>query len=251
MQKLTNILAVADVNEELPVAIDKAIALSRSFGSTLELLVEVSHDAVIRRIQALGPDLVVKASTARHPLRRWAAGDWKLANECPVPLLLARATLWRRPARFAAAVDVADPVDADHARSILQSAGFLALGMHAGIEILYSEIEADDERVRMERTVRLAQMVREFHVGCESIRRLEGRPDVALSAQVAGRRYDLLVLGASARSEALAGLRPGTASRLAEAADCDVLLVKPPRARETRTEKSARQHRADEMQQLA
>lgn len=251
MQKLTKILAVADLNEELPVAIDKAITLSRTFGSSLELLVEASHDAVIRRIQASGPDLVVKASTARHPLRRWAAGDWKLVNECPVPLLLARTHRWRNPPRFAAAVDASDPADSAHARSILQSAGFLALGMHAGIEILYCESEADDERVRMERTVRLAQMVREFHVGLESIRRLEGEPDETLSAQVAGGRYDLLILGASARSETLAGLRPGTASRIVDATDSDVLLVKPPRAREARPGKSARQHRADELQELA
>jgi nucleotide-binding universal stress UspA family protein len=251
MRKLTKILVAADLNEELPAALDKAICLSRTSGAALELLVAASHDAVIRRIRALEPDLVVKASIARQPLRRWAAGDWKLAIECPAPLLLARSQPWRKLPRFAAVVDVVDPADSDQARSVLQTAGFLAREIPAGIEILYSEPEADDERVRMERTVRLTQMVRAVHVDLESIRRLEGKPDDTLPAQVAGRHYDLLVMAAAARSEAPADSCPGTVSRILEATDSDVLLVKPRRAHGARTAASTRQHRADELQELA
>jgi nucleotide-binding universal stress UspA family protein len=253
MQKLTTILAVADCNEELPIALDKAIALSRIFGARLELLVAAPHDALIRRLGALRPDLVVKACTASHPLRRWTLGgsDWKLAKECAVPLLLARARPWERPPRFAAAVDISDRDNADVARGILQASGFLALGIPAELDVLYSERESNEERVRMERTVRLAQTVREFHVGCENIRRLEGEPDVTLLPLVIEHRYDMLVLGSPARSESLAGMRPGTASLLIDALDRDVLLVKPESASAPRSAGSLRQHRTDQLQEFA
>ncbi len=253
MQKLTTILAVADCNEELPIALDKAIALSRTFGARLELLVAASHDALLRRMGTLLPDLVVKACTASHPLRRWTLGasDWKLARVCAVPLLLARARPWERPPRLAAAVDISDEDNAHVARGILQASGFLALGMHAGLDVLYSERESSEERVRMERTVRLAQMVREFHVACERIRRLEGKPDVTLPPLLIEHRYDMLVLGSPARSESLAGAKPGTASQLIDVLDGDVLLVKPESASALRSARSLRQHRTDQLQEFA
>jgi nucleotide-binding universal stress UspA family protein len=253
MQKLTTILVVSGNNEELPVALDKAITLSRLFGARIELLVAASHQAVIRRVESMQPELVVKSSTARHPLRRWSldASDWRLANEISAPLLLARVHRWGSPPAFAAAIDVADEDNADLARGILQTAGFLALGAHANLDVLYCEREPHEERVRMERTVRLAQMVREFHVGCESIRRLEGEAEQTLPKLAAERRFDVLVLGSPARSESLAGMRPGTASRLIDATDGDVLLVKAPERAATRADRLRRQQRADQRQEFA
>ena len=58
---------------------------------------------------------------------------------------------------------------------ILHTAGFLALGCHGNLDILYSEREQHDETVRMERAVKLAQLVREFHVGCERLQMFDGR----------------------------------------------------------------------------
>ena len=80
-----------------------------------------------------------------------------------MPLLLLRGQAWGSPVRLAAAVDVSDDDHTDLARGILHAAGFLALGMHARLDVLYSEVEMHDESLRMERAVKLARLVREFH----------------------------------------------------------------------------------------
>ena len=77
----------------------------------------------------------------------------------------------------------------------MHTAGFLALGCHGNLDVLYTEREQQDDFVRMERAVRLAQLVREYHVGCERLQMFEGSPDKRLPPLFAARRYDLLVLG--------------------------------------------------------
>ncbi len=118
-----------------------------------------------------------------------------------MPVLLAGPKPWERPLRVAAAVDVSDHETAVVARSILQAAGFLALGLHGNLDILYSEREERDETLRMERAVKIAQLVREFHVGCERLQMFDGAPEKRLPPLLAARQYDLLVLGAVSHSK--------------------------------------------------
>jgi hypothetical protein len=167
------------------------------------------------------PDLVIKAPSGSHPLRRWTLGanDWELAFECPVPVMLAGDCAWSEPVRFAAAVDVADDVAVRFARSILHTAGFLALGCHGLLDVLYSEREQRDETVRMQRAVTLGQLVREFHVGSERLQMFNGTPEERLVPLIAAREYDVLVLGAMSHRFSLS-------SKLVDASNGDVVLVK-------------------------
>jgi nucleotide-binding universal stress UspA family protein len=285
MEKLTSILVVLGDAEQVPYTLDKALVIARVFGARIEAMVTTSSaafavtshfshagfrdyslcstpleqapiDASIRnRVLISCPDLVIKPAAGIHPHRRWRLDpvDWRLAKQCPVPLLLLRPWPWSERPTFAAAIDVADPSHADVARAILQAAGFLALGTHGELDVIYSECEPHDERVRMERAVRLAQMVREFHVGSEHIRRLEGDPEKTLPRLIQKQRYDVLGLGTSARSEALGGLIPGTASRLIEHATSDVVLVgnAGPRLAASAGGQSLAEQRVDQCQEFA
>ncbi|HEU5135301.1 MAG TPA: universal stress protein, partial [Steroidobacteraceae bacterium] len=149
-------------------------------------------------------------------------------------VLLARDRKWTKPLRFAAAVDVSDPDTEDVARSILHTAGFLAMGLHGSLDILYSEQEMYDETLRMERAVKLAQLVREFHAGSERIQVLSGDPVKSLLPLVAARQYDVLVLGARSRRPLRSSITGGTAGQLIEASSGDVVLVKVPERAELR-----------------
>jgi nucleotide-binding universal stress UspA family protein len=140
-------------------------------------------------------------------------------------VLLVRDKAWANPPRFAAALDAADEHNAHIARAILHAAGFLALGCEANLDILYSEREQEDENLRMARAVRLAQLVREFHVGCERIQVLQGAPEKVLPPLAAARHYDVLVLGAQSRQPGLNNVFGSLTSRLVEATRGDVLLV--------------------------
>jgi nucleotide-binding universal stress UspA family protein len=228
MEKLTRILAVAHGPDDVHSVLDKAGVLARSFGARVEFFAESSPRLQLQRTIDSGADLVIKAPQGAHPLRRWSLedNDWEFANECPVPVLLARRQKWGDELKFAVAVDAGDEHAAVLARSLLHTAGFLALGSHAGLDILYSEPEQQDQRLRMERTVRLAQLVREYHVGCEHIRRLEGEPERTLPAHVSRHHYDVLVVGAQSRRQGIASFLPGTTSRLVDNTAGDVLLVK-------------------------
>lgn len=285
MEKLTAVLAVAEREDEIATVLEKSTAVARAFGARVEFLVagaamarataacralrdspEVSlcslhreseslADIILRRVLATEPDLVVKSPAGVHPLRRWTMddNDWFLANACPVPLLLARPQKWGTPVRFAAAVDVADESQEDLAQAILQSACCFALNVHGELDILYSEREQTDQRVRMERTVRLARLVRERHLGCDRIVRFEGPPQQALPAHAAERRYDVLVVGAQTRREAVADFIPRTTCRLVEATLGDVLIVKQPvrSAATSGRQRSLREQGADQIQEFA
>jgi nucleotide-binding universal stress UspA family protein len=260
MEKLSRILAVANGIDECALVLGKSVELARRFGAHIELLLfgkvdareiaklhsELSYDKVtfasmhcgtesltatiLRRVHATQPDLVVKSPAGAHPLVRWTLeeNDWQLANDCPAPVLLVRHKPWASPIRFAAAIDVADAESSDTARSILHAAGFMALGCHGDLDILYSECEQDDDALRMERAVKLAQLVREYHVGCERIQVFEGEPGETLPPLIAARHYDVLVLGAQSRQPALKNFFGATNSRLVQATEGDVVLVKAP-----------------------
>jgi nucleotide-binding universal stress UspA family protein len=284
MEKLTRILAVANGIEDGANVLGKAVAVARRFGARIELLLPDSKHAhelaklctelafdevtlasvhrgaesltevILRRVMATRPDLVVKSPAGARPLQRWTLdeNDWGLANECPAPVLLVRPQPWAHPIKFAAAVDIADDDNSDTVRSILHAAGFIALGCHGNLDILYSEREQHDDSLRMERAVKLAQLVREFHVGCEHIQVFNGAPEETLPPLVASRHYDVLVLGAQSRQPALKSIFGTMNSRLVEATEGDVVLVKAPGrgARTNEWNASGREQRSHEAEQF-
>ena len=79
----------------------------------------------------------------------------------------------------------------------------------------------------MERAVRLAQLVREFHVGSERLQMFDGAPEKTLPPLLAARHYDVLVLGALTHRPRLADLASECPAALVDATSGDVLLVKP------------------------
>jgi nucleotide-binding universal stress UspA family protein len=255
MDKLTSILAVVSDAAHSATLLDKAVFLARSFDARIEMLETTSGDVVLERLSRPPVDLGVKQPASEHPLRRWAfeGSDRRLAEQSPVPLLLARARPWARPPRFAAAVDVSDRDSEALTRSILQSSGFLALGTSANLDVLYAERERRDERLRMERAVKLAALVREFRVGGENLQLLDGSPEKMLPPVLARRHYDLLVLGGATRRTGLAGVLQSLSANLAEAAGGDVLLVNSAESKPAPAEvpRSTRDQAFHEREQLA
>lgn len=258
MEKLTSLVAVLEYAGNAAGVLRKAVTLARRFDAAVELLIvepllksgfaphvaaldyphvrvhsqpragEPLHDALLRYVARCQPDMLVKARAGDHPLRRCtlAPNDWRLSQECPVPLMLVDSKPWVEPPRFCAAVDVADPQALKVARAVLHTAGFLALGCRGNLDVVYTERELHDDLLRMERAVQLAQLVREFHVGCERLQMFDGVPEKRLPPLIAARRYDVLVLGAvSHRSGITETICPLT-SRLVDATAGDVVLVK-------------------------
>lgn len=257
MDKLTHILVAGGRPEDAPVLLDKAVALARHFGARIDLLVTdavqmrsflslcVAHkyeevtmssvypgartleELILERAYSNKPDLVIKspAPNERAP-ESLHESDWRLAAECPAPVLIVRQQPWAKPTRFAVAVDVADTDRVRLSRDMLHGAGFFALGVRGNLDILYSERERADEAVRMQRAVKVAQLVREFHVGCERIQMYSGAPQERLPPLIAARHYDVLVLGLAAEDDAAVEDAGAMARRLAAATRGDLVLLR-------------------------
>ena len=257
MEKLTSILLVLESADTDSKVLEKTIALARRFGARVDLLLDDPHvaaqlaascsargyDEVLPHCVARGreslaelipkyaiahsPDLVVKPRAGAHAE---ASGifqrvDQQLAMACPAPLMLMQEKDWPEPVRIAATVDVSGE-EAALARGILDIAGFLSLGCGGELAVLYSEREHFDESLRMERAVKLARLVREFHVDGQRIRHLNGAPEETLPPIAASGEYDVLVVGALTHQQGLAAWRATLTRRVVAAFAGDVVLVK-------------------------
>lgn len=257
MERLTSILAVVQDFDADGAVLEKSVALARTFHARLDLLVrrpaqivastarcaalgldgvtastaqaDRLGEAILRRLRQYPVDLVVKRLSTENALRRFwfAPGDSSLVESCPSPLLLVRDRPWSAEPRFAAAVDVADRDTEALTRGILHASGFLAQGCDAWLDVLYTEREQSDQAVRMERAVRLARLVREFHVGGERLQVFDGAPEKTLTALLRQRQYDVLVAGANSHRLSLSSAFATLTSVLVDSTAGDVLLVKP------------------------
>jgi nucleotide-binding universal stress UspA family protein len=258
MEKLTTILVVARNVASSEVLLGKAVALARRCGARIEVLStepdaergfaewfasvgfadprfsQVPHaggqrlgDAIVRHLEKHPADLVMKSANAPLARRRVlrTADDLDLAEQLQVPLLRVSARPWKNEMRFAAAVDVSDREGDAVARSVLHAAGMIAMRCEATLDVLYSEREAHDDTLRMARAVRVARLVREFHVGGERLRVLNGPPDETLPKAVAAGDYDVVAVGATSHCPAALPWTPFLTSLLANASSGDVMLV--------------------------
>ena len=186
------------------------------------------YEAVVDRVLESGADLVMKSPAGQHPMKRLTldANDWQLARTCPVPLMLARRHRWNEGARFAAAVDVSKPEGSELARSIVRTAGYLALCCGAQLDVVFSESGDDEAAAHAERAQALIRLVHEYRIGGEHLHVLRGVAETTLPTFAAQLGCDVLVLGALTRRNSIAALLGTLTSKLVDSLECDFVLVK-------------------------
>jgi hypothetical protein len=256
MEKCSSILVVVKEAATSDELLRKAGSLAHRFGARLDVLVaepaatcalarqceaiglddrlayflhgskESLEDVIVRHLESRPADLVMKSAAGPDALRRVlrAADDLALAARLSAPLMRVTEKPWRREMRLAAAIDGSERDGDAVARSILHAAGLIAMRCEATVDVLYSERETRDERLRMERAVRVARLVREFRVGGERLRILTGAPGKTLPNAVAAGEFDIVVIGAIPRSPS--AWSPSPTILLANAATVDVMLVR-------------------------
>jgi len=214
----------------------------------LEVQCDVAWDfppahAIVRRVLADKPDLVVAESHRHSKVARWflANSDWELIRECPCPVWFVK------QARLAKNPIVLTAIDPSHAHAkpaalddrLLQAAASVTRQVGGKIALIHVE---DIGRILPPRLItRPASDAAIGAVTLEDMDRLAKRnrvtvatrvlkmgiPADALVASTAELKADLLVMGAVSRS----GLRHShigsTAEAVIDAVMCDVLVVKP------------------------
>jgi universal stress protein E len=186
------------------------------------------YESVVRKTLHSAPDMVIKATSVEDAKQHGTANpnDWQLMRTCPVTLMLTGRRTWRKPPRFAAAVDASEEETADVYGSVLAAGLMLAKASGAELHVVYGErASAAQAAARSEKLRRLCD---EAGIPPERTHILSGEPERTLPLFLTAQGFDALVLGALAHRAD--GTTPvGTlTSALLDALDCDFVLVKPP-----------------------
>ena len=186
------------------------------------------HEAVTRRALAVGAALVVVRTHHHEWLARatLSAAEWQLIRICPAPLLLAKGRAWRPRPRLLAAVD---PGQHDERHASLDHA-ILDLAEHIG-----AALQAETRVAHcvhgggaLESPAAVKALLTDRSIPAAHLHLVEGRPEQALPRLAAELGADVLLTGGISRSRVEQVFIGGTAERLLDRIDCDLLVVKPP-----------------------
>jgi len=206
-------------------------SLWRSFSAddvavTMDVACETPlYEGILHKLRRSAPQLVVRGASGREG-RIFGAGDWDLAQSCPVPLLLTKGRLWDARPVIAAAVDVSSEESPALTHSILGLAKRFAEVGHGTLEVLHAGHFYEPETLAWHRA-KLEERAREAGVAPAALHLIDGEPATALTEFAAACHYDLMVLGALTHRKALTALLGTLTGHLIDTIESDVLLVKP------------------------
>lgn len=141
---------------------------------------------------------------------------------------MTRGRLWHTVPRFAAAVDVSAEETVGLARNILETTATLRAAHGAEADVLYAERGGLVPETRQARVSALGKLAQQCGIDSPNIHVLAGDPESTLPACIADGNYDVLVLGALTHRPGAPTLVGTLTTRLVDAVDCDLVLVKLP-----------------------
>lgn len=183
------------------------------------------HVGILRKIEALQPDLVIRCVERRGQQRQSALTptDWQLLRSCPAPLMLTRGRTWNPVPRIAAALDLQAGQEVVGQR-VLAAATYLATGCGGRIDLVHSRPAGAGDPAAVDAMRAIAHAV-----GIDAIvpRLLDGVPEHTLPRLARDDNIDVMVVGALSRRVGALGDAVGTLTEtLIEDLDCDFLLVR-------------------------
>lgn len=186
------------------------------------------------------PDLVVKETHQHRAAGRADISytDWNLIRQIPAPLLLVRRKPWPPAVQVAAALDPCRPAERPVAldETIVGEARSLA-GLLGGVLDAYHVLQAPPHlpgesvsgahKAQVHAQTRRA--VEQLAQGVSAaVHVVEGTPTEGLRQLTSEHHPDVLVIGTVARPRSAHAAAGGTAARVLEQVDCDLLVIKPP-----------------------
>jgi universal stress protein E len=245
----------APIEAKHTVALDGIATSLRAANITVTTRVEFGkplHAVILGRVDAAGPDLVVKDTHHHSVIRRTILTntDWQLLRGCSAPLLLVKAREWAKESRVIAAVASGHPGDPpdylthaiiDHSARLARALGSRVEIMHAWspIPVLAQTAGAGmpgggampipEELVRTARKIdrdRLEHLARVHAVRASDVYYLDGTPIEVLPSFAESQAADIVALGVVSRSGLDRLFVGNTVERVLERMPCDMLAVK-------------------------
>ncbi len=204
------------------------------------------HTMILKRVEELKPDLVLRDAHTHNFLQRLFLNNtsWQLIRQCPVPLWLVRDVEWKGE-RICAAVDPTHSSDStatlDHL--LVKATAYIADKLDMQADYLHSYapmprtmvfdaelVAAYDqyvERSAKQHRDAFEKLMVNYPVEKANRHLIEGFPEESIPEFVKEHAVDLLVMGAVSRSNLENALIGNTAERILEAAQTDLLVIKP------------------------
>ncbi len=204
------------------------------------------HTMILKRVAELKPDLVLRDAHTHNLLQRLFVNNtsWQLIRQCPVPLWLVRDVVWKGE-RICAAVDPVHTSDSsatlDHL--LVNATAYLAEKLDMQADYLHSYapmprtmifdselLAAYDKYVKLsakQHRDAFEKLMVNYPVEQANRHLIEGFPENSIPEFVKEHAVDLLVIGAISRSNLENALIGNTAERILEAAQSDLLVIKP------------------------
>ncbi|MBT8145810.1 MAG: universal stress protein [Gammaproteobacteria bacterium] len=200
-----------------------------------------TYEEIVRRVDELKPDLVIKSTRHHERLARLmlANEDWELIRYCAVPLLLAKDQDWGSQPKFVAAVDPEHshdkPASLDH--KLIRVAGKLAAVSDGSVHLYHSthlpplsgmypiesDYQVDSSKIK---DLGAQHNVPEDHCYVSDADINHSLPELTTLLQAS-----VVVMGAVSRSRLDRMLIGNTAEKVLDKLECDVLVVKPDEAK--------------------
>jgi universal stress protein E len=187
-----------------------------------------AHEAIVREVLKVEPDLVVTGSHRRGRLARLvlANTDWELIRTCPCPVWFVRSPKLSRSPRLLVAVDPrhahAKPARLDD--RLLAAARASTHQLDGRISIVHAyEVPASVVPI----TQAVQRLARRCAIDAADTFISEGSPANVVAARVRQLESDVLVMGAVSRSVPSGPVIGNTAERVIDQVDCDVFVIKP------------------------
>ena len=195
-----------------------------------------AHEAIVRQVLKSKPDLLVTASHRRGRLARLLLSntDWEVMRLCPCPVWFVRSAQLPEHPRALVAVDPFHahdkPTRLDN--RLMQAAGLLQRDFGAGITLIHAH-QADRNLVPLGSAVlaRAEQAVNDlggkYGLIPEYCEVREGPPEEVIPSAARREDADILIMGVVSRSVPERPSIGGTAERVIDRVDCDLLAIKP------------------------
>ena len=186
-------------------------------------------------------DLIVKSGNRTESML-YTPTDWHLLREAPVPTLIVRDRLRRKPARVLATVDLGadSPVQKALNRQVLAEAASVAAQLGAELHVLYAiplstlaqDLDLIDSRALERRTHRalakdIAALALELGVPEKHIRLKAGPPERVVDGVASKLKVSLVVMGTTGRKGLKGKLMGNTAEKVLHSNRANVLAVRP------------------------
>lgn len=194
-----------------------------------------AHEAIVRQVLKIKPDLLVTASHRHGRLARWvlANTDWELIRQCPCPVWFVRSPEMPMAPRILVAVDPFHAHDKPAAldERLVHSARVVSQQFGGRVSLVHAcHIPEAARPLRSLILARAKQAMEDLGArhGVEACEVKTGSPEQVIPALERRDGADLLVMGAVSRSIEAHPVIGNTAERIIDRVACDLLVIKPP-----------------------